>query len=103
MYLVSFHRTCRPELELPHPAHEEFVICDCNIENRLHYLRDVTLREDDCHVRKDKAPRVLAVVNSFLLALLDVLGSPMSPARCATFDAHPLQAIRFLLGSLLTF
>jgi predicted transposase YbfD/YdcC len=73
------------------------------IENRLHYRRDVTLREDDCQVRKGEAPRVLAVLNSCLLALLDFIGVSNVPSQMRTFDAHPLQAVRLLLGSLLTF
>ena len=72
-------------------------------QNRLHYRRDVTLREDDCQVRKGEAPRVLAVLNSCLLALLDFLGVSNVPSQMRTFDAHPLQAVRLLLGSLLTF
>ena len=73
------------------------------IENRLHWRRDVTLREDACQVRKGEAPRVLAVLNSFLLALLDFLGVANVPSQMRTFDAHPLQAVHLLLGSLLTF
>jgi predicted transposase YbfD/YdcC len=73
------------------------------IENRLHWRRDVTLREDACQVRKGDAPRVLAVLNSFLLAMLDFLGVSNVPSQMRTFDAHPLQAVRLLLGSLLTF
>jgi predicted transposase YbfD/YdcC len=73
------------------------------IENRLHYRRDVTLREDHCQVRKGDAPRVLAVLNSFLLALLDFLGVSNVPKQMRIFDAQPWQAIRLLLGSLLTF
>jgi len=41
------------------------------IDNRLHWRRDVTLWEDACQVRKGCAPRTLAVLNSFLLALFD--------------------------------
>jgi hypothetical protein len=73
------------------------------IENRLHWRRDVTLREDHCQVRKGDAPRVLAVLNSFLLAVLDFLGVSNVPQQMRSFDAHPLQAVRLLLGSLLTF
>jgi hypothetical protein len=73
------------------------------IENRLHWRRDVTLREDHCQVRKGDAPRVLAVLNSFLLAVLDFLGVSNVPEQMRFFDAHPLQAVRLLLGSLLTF
>jgi len=64
------------------------------IENRLHWRRDVTLREDDCQVRKGEAPRVLAV--------LDFFGVSNVPSQMCFFDAHPLQAVRLLLGSLLT-
>ena len=84
-------------------AHAKFVVCDYTIENRLHWRRDVTLREDDCQVRKGEAPRVLAVLNRFLLALLDFLGVSNVPSQMRTFDAHPLQAVRLLVGSLLTF
>lgn len=73
------------------------------IENRLHWRRDVTLREDHCQVRKGQAPRVLAVLNSFLLALLDFLGVSNVPQQMRRFDAQPALAIRLLLGSLLTF
>ena len=73
------------------------------IENRLHWRRDVTLREDHSQTRKGTAPRVLAVLNSFLLALLDFLGVRNVAQQTRLFDAHPLLAVRLLLGSLLTF
>src|SRR5579859_6539062 len=73
------------------------------IENRLHWRRDVTLREDHCQVRKGDAPRVLAVLNSFLLALLDWQGVANVPHQMRIFDARPALAVRLLLGSLLTF
>jgi hypothetical protein len=73
------------------------------IENRLHWRRDVTLREAHCQVRKGDAPRVLAVLNSFLLAVFDFLGVSNVAQQMRIFAAHPLQAVRLLLGSLLTF
>ena len=73
------------------------------IENRLHWRRDVTLDEDHCQVRKGDAPRVLAVLNTFLLALMDFLGVSNVPQQMRIFDAHPGQAVRLLVGSLLTF
>jgi len=81
----------------------EFVICDYTIENRLHWRRDVTLREDHCQVHKGQAPRVLAVLNTFLLALMDFLGVSNVPQQMRCFEAHPLLAVRLLLASLLTF
>jgi hypothetical protein len=38
-----------------------------------------------------------------LLALLDFVGVSNVPSQMRAFDAHPLQAVRLLLGSLLTF
>jgi predicted transposase YbfD/YdcC len=73
------------------------------IENRLHWRRDVTLHEDHCQVRKGEAPRILALLNSFLLALLDLFGVSNVPRQMRTFDAQPLLAVRLLLGSVLTF
>ena len=73
------------------------------IEISLHWRRDVTLCEDHCQVRKGDAPRVLAVLNSFLLAVLDFLGVSNVPQQMRIFDAQPWQAVRLLLGSLLTF
>jgi predicted transposase YbfD/YdcC len=73
------------------------------IENRLHWRRDVTLREDHCQVRKGEAPRLLALLNSFLLALLDMVGVSTVPKQMRAFDAQPSLAVRLLLGSLLTF
>ncbi len=72
-------------------------------QNRLHWRRDVTLREDHCQVRKGSAPRTLAILNSFLLALLDFLHVGNVAQQTRRFDAHPLLAVRLLLGSLLTF
>jgi predicted transposase YbfD/YdcC len=40
------------------------------IENSLHWLLDVTFREDDCRVRKDHAPHNFAALRKFALALL---------------------------------
>lgn len=40
------------------------------IENSLHWVLDVTFREDDCRVRKDHAPHNFATLRKFALALL---------------------------------
>ncbi len=40
------------------------------IENSLHWVLDITFREDDCRVRKDQAPHNFASLRKFALALL---------------------------------
>lgn len=70
------------------------------IENRLHYRRDGALAEDACQVRKGTAPHVLAVLNSFVLALFDFCKISNAKQYMRSLDAHPLQAARLLLKSL---
>jgi predicted transposase YbfD/YdcC len=41
-----------------------------HIENRLHWVRDVTLGEDACQVRSGRAPQVLAVLRNAVVGLL---------------------------------
>lgn len=46
------------------------------IENSLHWVRDVTLREDESQLRRGKAPEVLAILNNVVLGTLRLsLGS----------------------------
>jgi predicted transposase YbfD/YdcC len=40
------------------------------IENSLHWILDVTFREDDCRVRKDHVPHNFTALRKFALALL---------------------------------
>ena len=89
-------------MELAHPAHTEFVICDYAIENRLHWRRDVTLRENHSQVRKGKAPQVWATLNNLILAIFDFLGDLNVPKQMRVYDAQPQHAIRLLFCSLLT-
>lgn len=70
------------------------------IENKLHYRRDVTLREDACQVRKGQAPRTLAVLNSFLLAVFDWLQVANVASQMRLFAAQPFLALRLFMGPL---
>ena len=67
------------------------------IENSLHWRRDVTLGEDACQSRTGEVPDLLARLNTTLLALMDRLGISNIPRRARFFDAHPHQAMRLLL------
>lgn len=73
------------------------------IENRLHWRRDGTWREDHCQVRQGTAPQVLAALNSLVLAVFDFLGVQNVPKQMRRLDAQPQRAVRLLFGSLLTF
>jgi predicted transposase YbfD/YdcC len=70
------------------------------IENRLHWRRDVTLEEDACQVRKGGAPRVLSILNSFLLALCDCLGVTNVASYMRRVSASPILALRLFFLSV---
>ena len=73
------------------------------IENRLHWRRDVTLREDHSQIRKGNAPQVVAALNNLVLAVFDFLGVHNVPKQMRLFDAQPLRAVHLLFGSLVAF
>lgn len=70
------------------------------IENRLHWRRDVTLREDQSTVRAVGKPPVLAALNNIVLALMDWLGVRNVPEQMRIFAAFPQLALDLLLGPL---
>ena len=70
------------------------------IENRLHWRRDVTLREDQSQVRAMGKPPVLAALNNIVLALMDWLGVRNVPEQMRIFAAFPKLALTLLLGPL---
>jgi hypothetical protein len=51
-------------------------------------------------VRTGVAPRILAILNSFLLALLDWLGVTNVASQMRRFAAQPSLALRLFLGSI---
>jgi predicted transposase YbfD/YdcC len=64
------------------------------IENRVHWVRDVTFDEDRCQVRSGAAPQVLAACRNLVIGLLRVAGNANIAAalrRCATRYSYPLQ------------
>jgi predicted transposase YbfD/YdcC len=70
------------------------------IENRLHWRRDVTLREDHSQVRTSGKPEVLSALNNVVLALMDWLGVRNVPDQMRIFAAFPTLALDLLLGPL---
>jgi len=68
------------------------------IENRLHYVRDVTMGEDSSRVRKGAAPAVLAGLRNAVLPLLRGLGfaSIAKAIRACLF--RPKIAVRLIFG-----
>jgi hypothetical protein len=76
------------------------------IENKSHYVRDVTLGEDACRVRKGAAPQVLAAVRNVCVYLLSKVAQAFKPwiSRAAAsrhLSDHPNEALQILEFPLL--
>ena len=93
--LTSLSTDLAPPVRLLHLIRQYW-----QIENRLHWRRDVTLREDACTASRGQMPRLLATLNNVILALVDRLGVSNLAAQVRIFAAHPEAALRLLLQPL---
>ena len=66
------------------------------IENRLHYVRDVTLGEDASQVRTGAAPQVMAALRNVVLGLLRSGGETNIAAAIRRIGWTPGQALAIL-------
>lgn len=67
------------------------------IENGLHYRRDVTLHEDSTRFKNRSAAHTMAIINNLVLALLAKGDHPLLPSARRFFAAHPDEAVKLLL------
>jgi hypothetical protein len=71
------------------------------IENKSHYVRDVTLGEDRSQVRTGNLPQVLAALRNASLNLVRLTGHKNVAAALRFFAARPTQALK-LIGCPIT-
>ncbi len=71
------------------------------IENKDHYVRDVTLLEDRCQMHKGNAPEALAALKNALLAALRHRGWTNIAAALRYYGASARRALAFLTGRTL--
>lgn len=64
------------------------------IENKSHYVRDVTFLEDKSQVRTGNLPQVMAALRNGAIALMRLAGWENIAAACRFYAAKPRQAIR---------
>ena len=68
-----------------------------SIENRLHYVRDVSMGEDACRVRSGHAPQLLAALRNLAIGLIRRRTRQKSiPAAARRFIADPLAALALI-------
>lgn len=63
------------------------------IENRLHYVRDVTYGEDGATVRAGRGAQALAAVRNVAIGLLRLAGEANIAAGCRRYAAQPALAL----------
>lgn len=67
-----------------------------HIENKLHYVRDVTYKEDKSQVRAGKIPQVMAALRNAAIGLMRMSGATNIAAACRRYAAQPGLALSAL-------
>lgn len=63
------------------------------IENRLHWVRDVTFAEDHSALRTGRAPAVMATLRNTAISLLRLAGHDNITATLAAIARHPERVL----------
>jgi predicted transposase YbfD/YdcC len=70
------------------------------IENGLHYVRDVTLREDASRIRKGSAPQVMAILRNIIVFVCERFKHKSVAAATRHYVCHPEKALKVLSSSI---
>ena len=70
-----------------------------NIENKVHWVRDVTFDEDRHQVRSGAAPQVCTAIRNLVCTLLRRQGCTNIAAALRTYAGRPGAAVALILGS----
>ena len=68
------------------------------IENRVHYVRDVALREDASRIRKKSLPRLMATFANLAISILRLLKTKNIQRRMDQLHLKPDEAVALLLA-----
>ena len=77
---------------------QELVRGHWGIENRLHWVRDMTLGEDACRVRRGDGPQLLAAFRNAVVHLLEEVEAASKAAATRHIAIHPRKALLLLSG-----
>jgi len=69
------------------------------IENRLHWVRDVTFDEDRSQVRTGSVPHIMSSLRNIAIGLMRAAGKINIAAACRYFAANPRAAL-ILIGAV---
>ena len=66
------------------------------IENKSHWVRDVTYDEDRSQVRCGSIPQTMAALRNLAIGLMRIAGEPNIAAACRRFAAQPWAALALI-------
>jgi len=66
------------------------------IENKSHWVRDVTFDEDRSQVRCGNTPQIMAALRNTVIGLLRWAGETNIAAACRRLAAQPAQALALI-------
>jgi len=98
-YQVVFGMTSLPREQCAPQQLLEVVRSHWHIENRLHYVRDVTFREDASQIRHTKRQRILATLNNLVIGLIRQTDRfDYMPEARRYFDANYQEAVQLFFS-----
>jgi predicted transposase YbfD/YdcC len=68
------------------------------IENKFHYVRDVTYDEDRCRIRTQNGPRVMASIRNLAISIFRMIGFRNIPTGIRTFRYGSTNMLLSSLG-----
>jgi predicted transposase YbfD/YdcC len=73
------------------------------IENRLHWVRDVTFDEDRCQIRTGSAPQAMAALRNVVIGLLRLCRTSNIAAALRALAGNPRRALTLVSSHNATF
>ena len=70
-------------------AQAKFVVCDYTIENCLHYVKDVTMGEEEHTVHAENGAKIMAALCNTVVSLLRRAGFPRSLVCMRYHSTYP--------------
>jgi len=74
----------------------EYIRQHWHIENKSHWVRDVTFDEDRSQVRCGSIPQVMAGLRNIVIGLMRYCGESNIAAACRRFAAQPREALEMV-------
>jgi hypothetical protein len=96
---VTYYITSQPAARVGAAALARQIRGHWGIENKSHWVRDVTFGEDACQTRTGAAPQVRAACLNLVIALLRRTGATNLAAALRSYAARPAAAVQLVASA----